>query len=400
MFVYHHQDRHPLSILPDLATHVPGHIDIPRLRAGHLGAAFWTVWAPCPSFLGTDQGPDYLNPDDGLRDALEVLDLIQHMIAAHPAHLEFARSAADIADIFARGKVASLLGVEGTHFLGASLAPVRLLAQLGVRYVTLTHMCHSAFASSAGFPSPGTGTGVGSDTPALAPSGHGPSGNGLSPSLGRPLVQELNRLGVLIDLSHASDETAREALALSRAPVVWTHSVSRALHAHPRNVPDELLARIGPATEGKNPGVVQCVFFPAFVGPSVEAANVSRLADHIEHVAGIVGKKHVGIGSDFDGMYVSVKGLEDASKYPNLITEMLKRNWTDNEVKDLMGRNLMRVLDEADAVAAELRDEKASAAIWEKRKDLPAQWGGENDWFYPLDVQEVKAKMTPVHDEL
>lgn len=300
-------DRHPLSILPDVATHIPGHIDIPRLRKGHLGAAFWTVWAPCGDFLGTDPGPDFLVPDDGLRDALEVLDLIQHMIAAHPAHLQFARTSADLRAAFAAGKVASLLGVEGTHFLGNSLSTVRLLAQLGVRYVTLTHMCHSAFASSAGFGNP------------LPPSGHGDTGNGLS-ALGRALVAELNRLGVLVDLSHASDETAREAIALARAPVVWTHSVARALHEHPRNVPDEILRLIGPAEEGKNPGVVQCVFFPRFVGPTIESANVSRLADHIEYVAGIVGKKHVGIGSDFDGMFVSVKGLEDATKYPNLVS--------------------------------------------------------------------------------
>lgn len=297
-------DRHPISILPDLATYTPGHIDIPRLRKGHLGAAFWTVWAPCPDFLGIDVGPDYNIPNDGLRDALEVLDLINQMIASHPDHFQHARSSQDIRSAFEAGKVASLLGMEGTHFLGNSLSAVRLFAQLGVRYVSLTHMCHSAFASSSGFGKP------------MGPSGH--EGNGLS-ELGRELIAELNRLGLLVDLSHSSDETARQAIALSRAPVVWTHSVSRALYDHPRNVPDDVLKMIG-SGEGKNPGVVQCVFFPAFVGPTVETANVSRLADHIEHVAGIVGKKHVGIGSDFDGMFASVKGLEDASKYPNLVS--------------------------------------------------------------------------------
>ncbi|KAF3763072.1 hypothetical protein M406DRAFT_262015 [Cryphonectria parasitica EP155] len=380
-------DRHPSSILPDLATHVPGHIDIPRLRQGHLGAAFWTVWAPCPDFLGIDVGEDYTLPNDGLRDALEILDLTNQMIAAHPDHLRPARTSADIQSAFAAGRVASLLGMEGTHFLGNSLATLRLFAQLGVRYVSLTHMCHSAFASSAGFGKP------------LPPSGHGPTKNGLSP-LGRALVAELNRLGVLVDLSHSSDDTAREAIALSRAPVVWTHSVARALYDHPRNVPDDVLALIGDGPGAVNGGVVQCVMFPVFVGPDVESANVSRLADHIEHVAGVVGKKHVGIGSDFDGMYTSVKGLEDASKYPNLITEMLIRGWTDDEVKDLMGRNLMRVMDEAGAVARELKDQLPSPAIWEKRKDLPAQWGGEGNAFYPYDVQDIQAKMIPKHDEL
>lgn len=297
-------DRYPISILPDLATYTPGHIDIPRLRKGRLGAAFWTVWAPCPDFLGIEVGPDYNIPNDGLRDALEVLDLINQMIVSHPDHFQYARSSDDIRSAFASGKVASLLGMEGTHFLGNSLSTVRLFAQLGVRYVSLTHMCHSAFASSSGFGKP------------MGPSGH--DGNGLS-DLGKELIAELNRLGLLVDLSHSSDETARQAIELSKAPVVWTHSVSRALFDHPRNVPDDVLKMIG-SGEGKNPGVVQCVFFPAFVGPMIEAANVSRLADHIEHVASIVGRKHVGIGSDFDGMFASVKGLEDASKYPNLVS--------------------------------------------------------------------------------
>lgn len=286
-----------------MATHIPGHIDIPRLRQGHLGGAFWTVWAPCPDLLGLDPGADYTAPNDGLRDALEVLDLIDALVAAHPAHLQRARTAADVRAAFAAGRVPSLLGVEGTHFLGNSLSTVRLLARLGARYLSLTHMCHSAFATSAGF------------GPPLPPSGH--PGGGLS-DLGRALVAELNRLGVLVDLSHASDATAREALALSRAPVVWTHSVARALHDHPRNVPDDLLRLVGDGPGRVNGGVVQCVMFPAFVGPTPEAADVARLADHIEHVAGIVGRRHVGIGSDFDGMYASVKGLEDASKYPNL----------------------------------------------------------------------------------
>jgi len=208
---------------------------------------------------------------------------------------------------FKAGKVPSLLGMEGTHFLGNSLSTVRLFAQMGVRYVSLTHMCHSAFASSSGFGKP------------IGPSGH--EGNGLS-ELGRELISELNRLGVMVDLSHSNDETTRQAIELSVAPVVWTHSVARALHDHPRNVPDDVLKLIGDG-EGRNPGVIQCVMFPVFVGPTPETANVSRLADHIEHIAGIVGKKHVGIGSDFDGMYDSIIGLEDASKYPNLVSLLI-----------------------------------------------------------------------------
>lgn len=290
-------------MIPQLSSYIPGHVDIPRLRAGHLAAAFWTVWTPCPDFLSPPQDPgaDFLTPSDQLRDALEVLDLIQEMIAQHPADLQYAYTSADVRDAFENGKVASLIGMEGTHFLGNSLGVLRVFAKLGVRYLTLTHTCHSAFASSNGFGGPMTAV-------------H--DENGLS-DLGRELIRELNRLGIMVDLSHVSDATARQAIALSKAPVVWTHSAARSLWEHPRNVPDEILAMIGDGP-GRNKGVVQSVFYPPFIGPT-DGANVLRVADHIEHVAEIVGKKHVGIGSDFDGMGESVEGLEDASKYPNLV---------------------------------------------------------------------------------
>lgn len=282
-------------------THVPGHVDIPRIREGRLGAAFWTVWTPCPASVGDDPGPDFTVATNGVRDAFEMLDLIQNMIEDLD-DLEFARSSAEIMAAFEKGKIASLIGMEGTHFLGNSLGVLRVFAQLGVRYLTLTHVCHSAFASSNGFGEPMEM--VHND-------------NGLS-ALGEDLIRELNRLGIMIDLSHVSDATAKQAISLSKAPIVWTHSGSRAMWDHPRNVPDDVLSLIGDGP-GQNAGVVQSVFFPPFIGP-VEAANVSRVADHIEHIAGIIGRKHVGIASDFDGMYSSVEGLEDASKYPNLVS--------------------------------------------------------------------------------
>ncbi|KXJ87925.1 membrane dipeptidase [Microdochium bolleyi] len=375
-------DRHPLEAIKMLSSTVPGHVDIPRMRAGRLGGAFWTVWTPCPELVGDDPGADFNKPTHALRDALEMLDLIQNMVAQHPEHLHLARSAADVRAAFGAGRIASLIGMEGTHFLGNSLSAVRLLAQLGVRYVTLTHTCHSAFASSnGGGPGP------------LGASAH--AGNGLSP-LGEALVGELNRLGVMVDLSHTSDATARQALALSRAPVVWTHSGSRAVWDHPRNVPDDILELVG-AGPGRNPGVVQSVFYPPFIGPTPDSANVSRVADHIEHIAGIVGRRHVGIASDFDGMYAAVQGLDDASTYPVLVAEMLARGWSDDEVLDLMGRNLMRVMDAVDAVSEEMRHELPSSAIWEKRTDLPATWGEE---YYPYEVRDARKKLRIVHDEL
>jgi membrane dipeptidase len=286
-------------------THVPGHVDIPRIREGRLGGAFWTVWTPCPASTGEDPGPDFTIPTNGVRDAFEMLDLIQHMIDQLD-DLQFARSSAEVRSAFENGKIASLIGMEGTHFLGNSLGVLRIFAQLGVRYLTLTHVCHSSFASSNGFGGPMEVV-------------H--EKNGLT-ELGEELIRELNRLGIMVDLSHVSDTTMKQAIALSKAPVVWTHSGSRTMWDHPRNVPDDVLELIGDGP-GKNAGVVQSVFFPPFIGP-VDAANVSRVADHIEHIAGIVGRKHVGIGSDFDGMYSSVEGLEDASKYPNLVSSFLR----------------------------------------------------------------------------
>lgn len=272
------------------------------MREGRLGGAFWTVWAPCYDVVGEDPGADFNTPTNHLRDSLEMLDLIQNMIARHSDHLQYARSSADVWDAFNAGKIASLIGMEGSHVLGNSLSALRIFAQLGVRYLTLTHTCHNAFASSAG---------------AGTPLDKAHEGNGLT-ELGRELVKELNRLGILVDLSHTSDETMKQVIALSEAPVVWTHAGARALWDHPRNVPDDILRLIGDGP-GQQDGLIQSVFFPPFIGP-YPGVNVSHVADHIEHVAGIVGRNRVGIASDFDGMYITVDGLEDVSKLPNMVS--------------------------------------------------------------------------------
>lgn len=209
------------------------------MREGHLGGAFFTVWTPCPDFVGEDLGPNFLGKSDALRDALEVLDIIKRMIEQHPKDMQYAHSSADIKSAFHAGKIASLIGMEGTHFLGNSLSTVRLFAEIGVKYLTLTHTCHSSFAASNG------GGGY------MEPSNHGP---GLT-SFGKELVVELNRLGVMVDLSHTSDQTMRDAIELSKAPVVWTHAGARAVQDHPRNVPDDILRLIGDG-EGKNPGIM------------------------------------------------------------------------------------------------------------------------------------------------
>ncbi|KAH8885858.1 membrane dipeptidase [Thozetella sp. PMI_491] len=375
--------RRPLEVIPQLSGHLPGHVDIPRMRKGRLGGAFWTVWAPCHAQGGEDPGADFNTPTNALRDSLEMLDLIQNMIRQHPDHFEYAHSSEDVRRAFQGGKIASLIGMEGTHMLGNSLGAMRVFAQMGVRYVTLTHMCHSAFGSA---------NGAGGDDYIAAVH----EGNGLT-DLGRELIRELNRLGVLIDLSHTSDNTSRQAIELSEAPIIWTHSGTRAVWDHQRNVPDDILNLIGDGP-GKNKGLVHSIFYPAFLGP-YETANVSTVADHVEHIAAIVGKNHVGIGSDFDGMPHSVQGLDDASQYPNLIAEFLARNWTEAEVQDLMAGNLLRVMDEVDAVKEKSNHLLPSAEIWHLRKDLPAEWGGAGDLLYPVDVRKAKESQIR-HDEL
>jgi membrane dipeptidase len=231
--------RQPLDVIPDLATKLPGHVDIPKMRDGHLGGAFFTVWAPCADFVGGDYGPDFMGLTEGLRDSLEILEIIKNMIKQHPENMQYAYSSADIKNAFSAGKIASLIGMEGTHFLGNSLSTVRLFAEMGVRYLTLTHTCHSSFASSNGGGEP------------MVASNHGP---GLT-DFGKELVPELNRLGVMVDLSHTSDQTMKDAIALSKAPVVWTHAGARALQDHPRNVPDDVLELVGDGP-GKNPGIM------------------------------------------------------------------------------------------------------------------------------------------------
>jgi membrane dipeptidase len=285
-----------------------------------VGGAFWTVWAPCYDVVGEDPGADFNAATSLLRDSLEMLDLIQNMIAQHPDDFQFARSSADVKQAFSNGKIASLMGMEGTHMLGNSLSTLRIFAQLGVRYLTLTHTCHSAFASS-----------VGAGTPLDAVH----KGNGLS-ELGQELIKELNREGIMVDLSHTTDATMKQAISLSEAPVVWTHAGARALLDHPRNVPDDVLKLIGDGP-GKKDGVVQSVFFPGFIAPSDVNATVSHVADHIEYIAKIVGRNRVGIASDFDGMYLTIDGLEDASKYPNLVSHPSKGNpsWSDSAKRSL-----------------------------------------------------------------
>jgi membrane dipeptidase len=339
-----------LDLTRDLSGLKPAlHTDLPRLRRGGVGAQFWSVYVeaerPAPEWVPA---------------TLEQIDLVHRMVARYPQDLEMAYTAADIERIHAKGRVASLIGVEGGHSIQGSLGVLRQLHRLGARYLTLTHSLNTPWADSA-----------------TDKSQHG----GLT-DFGREVVREMNRLGMLVDLSHVSPETMHDTLDSTAAPVVFTHSSARALADHARNVPDDVLRRLP-----KNGGVVMITFVPSFVSSEVLAvemverdrlkalypdqpakisaemeawrrraevprATLAQVADHFDHVRRVAGADHVGIGSDFDGVTALPVGLEDVSRYPDLLAELLRRGWTEEEMEKAAGRNLLRAMRGVEKVAA------------------------------------------------
>jgi membrane dipeptidase len=337
----------------DLRRRTPGQTDLRRLRAGGVGGQFWSVYVPAE--LG-----------GGLaKTQLEQLDLARRMIARYPRDLQLAWSAREVRDAFAHGRIASLMGMEGGHVLEASLGALRAFRELGARYLTLTHNKTNEWADSA------------TDEPR-----HG----GLSP-FGREVVREMNRLGMLVDLSHVAPTTMAAALDTSEAPVIFSHSSARAVCDVARNVPDEILRRIP-----TNGGVVMVTFVAGFVWqpaadaliPAIAEAGrrsagitdpralrhirqevlrdlavprppLTAVADHVEHVARVAGVEHVGIGGDYDGNQFWPTGMEDVTSYPHLFAELIRRGWTDADLARLAGANVLRVMREAEAVAARLR---------------------------------------------
>jgi membrane dipeptidase len=335
----------------DLASPVPfTHTDLPRIAAGGLGAQFWSVFVPTT-----------LPGDRAVSATLEQVDLVRRMICRYPGVLELALTAADVDRIFAAGRVASLIGAEGGHSIASSMGVLRTLYRIGVRYLTLTHNANVPWADSA------------TDEP---------KAGGLT-AFGREVVREMQRLGMLVDLSHVSSATMRDALDTAEAPVIFSHSSARALCDHPRNVPDEILARL-PA----NDGVCMVTFVPSFIAPECRdwendlsaemerrgmepwdwtlrpgvrqewvvdhprpAATLAQVASHVEHVREVAGLDHVGIGSDFDGTDHVPEGLADVSCYPALIAELLGRGWSDEDCRRLAGGNILRVMREAEAAA-------------------------------------------------
>ncbi len=327
--------------------------DIPRLRNGHVGGQFWAAYVPVTTM---DSGP---HP---AVYALEQIDLIHRLCAKNPRTMAMAYTAADVQRNFTAGKVSCLIGIEGGHAIENSLGALRMFYDLGTRYMTLTHWRSLDWAVAS------------TDT----------AHRGLS-AFGKQVVLEMNRLGMLVDLSHVNDQTMSDALHTSRAPVVFSHSSARALTNHARDVPDSILKLVA-----GNRGVVMVNFNPGFVSEAVRVhsdsvsarldalraagadsatradslkawnaraphATVQQVADHIEHIRQVAGVDCVGIGSDFDGIDEVPVGLEDVSKFPDLIAELLRRGWSELDVKKVAGLNTLRVLREAERVAALMR---------------------------------------------
>lgn len=319
----------------DLRSRTPGHTDIPRLREGMLGAQFWSVYIP---FDAVEEG--------AAKVQLEQIDIAQRIFARYPDVFEEAFTADEVMPIFRSGEIASVLGMEGGHAIENSLGALRSFYDLGVRYLTLTHSANIDWADSCC---------------------EGPEHDGLT-AFGEEVVREMNRLGMLVDLSHASVATMHDAMDISEAPVIFSHSSARALVDHARNVPDDVLRRLP-----ENGGVVMVTFVPGYVseevrryselpedqrqGPAPEA-TLADVADHIEHVRQVAGVDHVGIGADYDGISTVVVGLEDVSTYPTLFAELSRRGWTEAELRKLAGENILRAWQEAERIAERLQQER------------------------------------------
>ena len=339
------------------------HTDIARLRAGGVGGQFWSVYVPAD-----------MPGQQAVTATLEQIDIVQRMMRKYPETFELALTADDVERTFKKGKIASLIGMEGGHSIDNSLGALRMFYRLGARYMTLTHSRNVPWADSA------------TDTPVL---------NGLSP-FGEAVVKEMNWLGMLVDLSHVSPDTMGDAIKVSEAPIIFSHSSARAINDVPRNVPDDVLKMLP-----KNGGVVMVTFVPGFLAPAVTAwgrkqteeenrlkaqsandpeavktalaawvkanpaprATITDAADHVDHIRTVAGIDHIGLGGDFDGITSVPEGLEDVSKYPSLTAELLRRGYKDDEIKKILGLNVLRVMREVERVSAKLQKQRAASAL-------------------------------------
>ncbi|XP_035275413.1 dipeptidase 1 [Anguilla anguilla] len=300
----------------DLNTLANTHTNIPKIREGRLAGQFWAAYVPC--------GTQY---KDAVRQTLDQIDLIHRMCQKYPESFMFASSSQDIVEAFKQNRTASLIGVEGGHSIDSSLGTLRTMYQLGVRYLTLTHSCNTPWADNWLV-----------DTPSESP-----EHNGLS-DFGVQVIQEMNRIGMMVDLAHVSEKVMDQVLNQSRAPVIFSHSSAYTLCQHKRNVPDRILKKVR-----DKKGIVMVNFYNDYVTCS-ETANLSQVADHFDHIKNVAGPSVIGFGGDYDGVTRVPQGLEDVSKYPDLVAELLRRGWNDSEVKAALGENLLRVFREVEKV--------------------------------------------------
>ncbi len=353
----------------------PTDTDLPRLRRGLVGGQFWSVYIPIREYGGT--------AGDASR-VLGQIDTVNRLVDRHPESLAMAYNAEDIPAIHQQGKIASLIGIEGGHAIEDSLATLRMMYVAGARYMTLTHGKGLRWADSA------------TDEPRVG---------GLSP-FGKEVVREMNRLGMLVDLSHVSPDTMHDALDVSEAPVIFSHSNAYAVTANPRNVPDDVLLRLK-----DNNGVLMITFFPAYVSEEASTAferdkaqlakfqaeaddpnqvrakmeawksenpsprpTLSQVADHIDHVRALIGIDYIGIGADYDGMPPGPIGLEDASTYPALFAELMRRGYSDEDIARIAGKNILRVMRDAEATASRLQTSRPpSEAVIEQLDEVVAR---------------------------
>lgn len=353
----------------DLNTTTKGMTDIARLRKGMVGGQFWSVYIP-----------GEIRDSGFARVQLEQIDIARRVIAKYPKDLQWAYTAADVRAAFRVGKIGSLLGMEGGHAIENSLGALRAYYDLGVRYMTLTHNVTLDWADAA------------NDVA---------KHKGLT-AFGKEVVREMNRLGMLVDLSHVSPAVMSNALDVSEAPVIFSHSAARGLTDVPRNVPDSILSRLP-----RNGGVVMMTFVPGFTSQVVAnyssrisairdsiakahpgdndaqfkavaawreknptpQATISDVADHMDRIKRVAGASHVGLGGDYDGITETVVGLEDVSKYPDLLAELVKRGWTDTELRGVAGENILRVMSQSETVSARLRKQRPASTRTIKQLD-------------------------------
>ncbi|EPY52722.1 dipeptidyl peptidase [Schizosaccharomyces cryophilus OY26] len=312
--------------------HTTGHTDIKRLRSGHIGGQFWSGFVECPplapdSFLAWNRSGEH----EAVQQTLQQLDLIKRMIDKYPSDFSLATKSKDVKHNFLQKRISSMIGIEGLHQIAGSPSILRRYYELGVRYATLAHNCDNVFADAA----------VG-----------GKQTNGGLSEAGRALVREMNRLGMMVDLSHVTPEVMHQALDVSVAPAFFSHSSAKAIHNHPRNVPDDVLLRVK-----ETDGVVMVNFYPAFISATPENTTLETVVEHIQHIAKITDSyRHIGLGADYDGIEMVPRGLEDVSKYPALFSRLADLGLSVDELIDISGRNVLRVWRATEKASREVHD--------------------------------------------